>query len=170
MWGTFLCSGEGAAAKVAVHSAQIACRHPKVAVGFFCHVKVPRTPLKKEKWGNGSSRFSFWWSFFQKAPAGVGRRAPRTRHFFFAKLFSLCLFAQRKKRQRIRPHKRRAAILRKCLCPPFLYRINERKRRKIRKNVKKQSIFLLTGGLKSDIMGVPLSEGSFFALKSKKSS
>ena len=29
----------------------------------------------------------------------MGRRAPRTRHFFFAKLFSLCLWSQRKKRQ-----------------------------------------------------------------------
>ena len=36
-----------------------------------------------------ATQFCFWWSFFQKAPAGVGRRAPRTRHFFFAKLFSL---------------------------------------------------------------------------------
>jgi hypothetical protein len=61
-------------------------------------------------------------------------------------------------------------MLRNQVLALFLYRINERKRRKIRKNVKKQSIFLLTGGLKSDIMGVPLSEGSFFALKSKKSS
>ena len=36
---------------------------------------------------------------FSKGGAGVGRGGPRKRHFFFAKLFSLCLRLQRKKRQ-----------------------------------------------------------------------
>jgi hypothetical protein len=42
--------------------------------------------------------FSFLIDLFFKKGRGFGQR-PKKRHFFFAKLFSLCLLPQRKKRQ-----------------------------------------------------------------------
>jgi len=55
-------------------------------------------------WGHNASfilqgaQFCFLASLFFKKASGFGQ-SPKERHFFFAKLFSLCLRLQRKKRQ-----------------------------------------------------------------------